>query len=89
MEQQRPAALDAEYAKTGVKGRFLGVWGKKPYFLVLTDTGEEAMTANDFERHAGGLPRLQHQLLVCDTLGCSARAACWRGLSLWLGARPW
>eukprot|EP00891_Asterochloris_glomerata_P004126 jgi/Astpho2/4126/Aster-01269 len=53
VELQRPAALDAEYAKTGVKGHFLGVWGKKPYFLVHTDTGEEAMTANDFERHAG------------------------------------
>ena len=63
VEQQRPAALDAEYAKTGVKGRFLGVWGKKPYFLVHTDTGEEAMTANNFERHAGGLPRLQQLLL--------------------------
>lgn len=88
MELQRPAALDAEYAKTGVKGHFLGVWGKKPYFLVHTDTGEEAMTANDFERHAGGLLRLQHLLLVCDALGVAASPVL-AGPVYWPGARLW
>ena len=85
MEQQRPAALDAEYAKTGVTGRFLGVWGKPPYFLVHTDSGEEAMTANDFERHAGGLPGCSTCFWVCDVLGVAATAVCWRALPVGLG----